>query len=55
VDSFDRDATRRELHRMYEEKQHLTLVSIQQALKKDGLFYGKRTSLAKLLNWTGFG
>ena len=55
VDDFDRDAIRRNIHRMYEEKKHLTLTIILHALKEDDLFAGGRASLAKLLKDMGFG
>ena len=54
VDDFDRDAIRRKIHRMYEDKQHLTLAIIRQALRTDGLFFGGKTSLSKLLKEMGF-
>ena len=55
ADDFDRDAIRRNIHRMYEEKRHLTLTIILEALREDDLFSGGRTSLAKLLKDMGFG
>lgn len=54
VDSFDRDAIRRKIHRMHEEKKHLTLDVIRQALRTDGLFPGGRSTLAKELKKMGF-
>ena len=44
---FDHDAIRRNIHRMYEERKHLTLTIILHA--------GGRSSLAKLLKDMGFG
>ena len=55
VDDFDRDAICRKIHRMYEERKHLTLTIILYALKEDDLFSGGRSSLAKLLKDMGFG
>ena len=54
ADDFDRDAIRRKIHRMYEEKKHLTLTVIRQILRADDLFSGGQTSLAKLLKDKGF-
>ena len=55
VDDFDRDAIWWEIHRMHEEKKHVTLVSVCKALRDDGLFSGGRSSLGKLLARIGFG
>ena len=49
ADDFDRDAIHRNIHRMYDEKRHLTLTIILEALREDDLFSGGCTSLAKLL------
>ena len=38
VDDFDRHAIRRKIHRLYEEKKHLTLNVIHQVLEEDDLF-----------------
>ena len=54
VDDFDRDAIRRKIHHLYEEKKHLTLDVIHQVLEECDLFNGGRSSLAKELHGMGF-
>ncbi len=54
VDDFDRDAIRRKIHHLYEQKQHFTLNVILEILQEGELFHGGRSSLASLLNDMGF-
>ncbi len=54
VDDFDRDAIRRKIHLLYEQKQNFTLYSIHEILQDADLFHGGRSSLASLLNDMGF-
>ncbi len=54
VDDFDRDAIRRKIHHLYEEKKHLSLNVIHEILKEADLFLAGRSSLAILLKDMGF-
>ena len=54
VDSFDRDAIRREIYAIYEQKEHVTLPKLMEKLKNKELFHGKKTKLATLLKEMGF-
>ena len=54
VDSFNRDAIRREIYEMYKRKEHVTLDKLLPVLKESDLFDGQRTALRELLKEVGF-
>ena len=44
-DRFDKDAVRRKIYDLYEQKQHVMVTKLLKTLQDNGLFNGKKTSL----------
>ena len=53
-DRFDKDAVRRKIYDLYEQKQHVTVTKLLKTLQDNGLFNGRKTSLRQLLHDIGF-